>query len=321
MSKKKRHISDRLYDVLLFLMFMLGLAIAVYPTFSDVYGKARDAQLLAKYSDAVESLSEQEIAEELEKAAQYNKELANGDTHVVTEQQYKENITDEEKERYESLLDMSSGGVMGKLDIPKIAVSLPLYHYSSDSVLNKGVGHIHGSSLPVGGEGTHSVLIAHRGLPSSKLFSDLPEVDLGDKFYIHVYGETLAYEVDTIETVYPSDVGELAIDRKADKVTLVTCTPYAVNTYRLLVTGHRVPYEGEDTTGTTLAKIWYSIDPKTVLGIGIMAFVMFVSVVTNRDRKKRKVKLAAVSANNQSVSEKDSNMTDASSNKPRRRTY
>ena len=310
MSKKKRRMSKRLYRALLILLFLVGLAVAVYPTASDIYGKARDSQLMAKYSDAVESMSGKEIAKELEAARQYNTELLNQGFPAVTEAQYKKNISDEEQARYESLLDMSSGGIMGKLDIPKIAVSLPLYHYSSDNVLNKGVGHIHGSSLPVGGKGTHSVLIAHRGLPSSKLFSDLPEVDLGDKFYIHVYGETLAYEVDTIETVYPSDVDKLTIDKDRDQVTLVTCTPYAVNTYRLLVTGHRVDYEGEDTTGTVLDKIWYSVDKKTVLGFGILGFMMFVTIVMSKSKKKRKAREKAKKAMSEAQASKE-NVTES----------
>jgi sortase A len=295
MSKKKRRTKrDIIEGILYALMFFAGFVIAVYPTVSDVYGKARDGQLMAKYSDAIDNLSEDEIADQQERAQAYNEKLAATSTYIVKSDPFENGTATEEDEadaeEYESLLKSSVGDVMGTLDIPSIAVSLPIYHYTNDTSLDKGVGHLYGSSLPVGGESTHSILVAHRGLPSSKLFSDLPEVQLHDKFYINVLGETLAYEVDTIETVYPDDVDGLKIEQGKDLVTLVTCTPYSVNTYRLLVTGHRVEYNGESTTGTIVDKIKYSLDPKTVLGLGIMAFIIFVSAVNKRDGKKKNKK-------------------------------
>lgn len=167
----------------------------------------------------------------LESARAYNEELATCD--------YRWRLTDEQKADYEAQLDVTGEGVMGYVDIPKIDVELPIYHGTSEAVLTVGVGHIEGSSLPVGGVGTHAVISGHRGLPSATLFTDIDQLAEGDVFYLRVLDEVLAYEVDQILTVEPDDLSALAIEEDKDLCTLVTCTPYGINTHRLLVRGHR----------------------------------------------------------------------------------
>ena len=147
--------------------------------------------------------------------------------------------------RYEAILNPLGNGLMGQVEIPCIDITLPIYHYTDEEVLQKGAGHLPGSSVPVGGAGSHAVISAHRGLPSAKMFTDLDRVKIGNVFYIHVLGDTLAYEVDQILTVEPSDTEALSVQEGEDYCTLLTCTPYAVNSHRLLVRGHRIPYEEE----------------------------------------------------------------------------
>ncbi len=265
------------------LMFIVGMGFFFYPTVSDVYGKYRDSKLIAKYSKNVSGMKDADMHEAMEAAYEYNRVLKSKNTHTVYGEQYE---TDEE---YEKLLKINGTGLMCYMDIPAIAVTLPIYHYSNDNVLSKGIGHIHGSSLPVGGDGCHSVLIGHRGLPSLKLFSDLDKIKEGDVFYIHLYDEVHAYRVYEVVTVLPTEVENLVMEDGRDLVTLVTCTPYGINTHRILVKGERVDYNGEETKADTVSVIMHTVDPKTWLGIGIMLFalIMFiVSKIINRKKKK-----------------------------------
>ncbi len=287
-----------LINLLLVIVFLTGLGIFLYPTISDIYGKYRDSKLMTKYSSSVKSLSKEKKEKELKAAIEYNESLRSKGGFVVSGAQYQKYTDEEEKEQYEKLLATSSQKIMGILDIPAIAVSLPLYHWSTDSVLDKGVGHIHGSSLPVGmgispeeegyseKAGSHTVFIAHRGLPSSKLFSDLDEMDIGDMFYVKVLGETLAYKVYSVDVVLPTEVESLKIEKGRDLCTLITCTPYGVNTHRILVKGERVEYKGEKTVAPTSEKIKRTVDPKTVLGVGIMVFAIFLILWDKKQRKK-----------------------------------
>ena len=184
------------------------------------------------YADAVADLDTEEYDKIIAEAENYNKELSKGGIRWV--------MTDQQKEEYESQLDVNASGIMGYIDIPKINIKLPIYHGTGEAVLQVAIGHLSGTSLPVGGESTHCVVSGHRGLPSAKLFTDLDKLVEGDTFTMTVLDRTVTYEVDQIRVVEPTDLSELQIEKGKDYCTLVTCTPYGVNTHRLLVRGHRV---------------------------------------------------------------------------------
>lgn len=219
------------------LLILGGLGILLYSPVSTKWNDYRNRKLGTSYQKSVQRKGKSYLSEMKKKAQSYNQTLFV--PSVPDAFSIRDGIHDPE---YEALLNPDGDGVMASLDIPVIHVTLPVYHYTTNDILKKGAGHLFGSSLPVGGKGTHAVISAHRGLPSARMFTDLNLVKKGDRFYIHVLDETLAYEVDQILTVNPDQTESLAIDREQDYVTLVTCTPYAVNTQRLLVRGHRVPY-------------------------------------------------------------------------------
>lgn len=219
-------------SILLILSFLVGLGLLLYPTFSDYWNSLHQSRAIMSYAADVSKITTEEYEKVIEAAHAYNTEMAQ--RGVIWE------MTDEEREAYNSELNMTGTGIMGYLDIPKINVQLPVYHGTGELVLQTSIGHIEGSSLPVGGEGTHSILSGHRGLPSARLFTDLDKLVLGDTWTLHVLNETLTYEVDQIRIVEPYDFSDLTIDTAQDYCTLVTCTPYGINTHRLLVRGHRI---------------------------------------------------------------------------------
>lgn len=240
-TKDFRLIAYRARFVAFILLFVAGLAFAAYPFLSNFYYEQKVAGELEELAAAVAKGDPEAYRQELESARIYNQDLV-GQT-VPDVFAIREGTTDA---TYEGYLNVLGNQMMGSLRIPVIGVNLPIYHYSTEESLIKGVGHIFGSSLPVGGESSHAVLTAHRGLPSAKLFTDLDQVQKGDRFFVRVLNETMAYEVEHIEVVKPSETRSLAIKRGEDLVTLVTCTPYGSNTDRLLVRGHRIPYEPGD---------------------------------------------------------------------------
>lgn len=223
-------------------IFLIGLSILLYPLVSSTWNQMIANRMMSNYDDTVSNIPDDTLDEMLADARAYNERLlpkAVPDAFAV-----RENVTDLE---YESLLNVSGSGMMGYIEIPAIRTKSPIYHYTTEEALQKGVGHLFGSSMPVGGKGTHAVLSAHRGLPSNKLFSDLDKVVVGDKFFITICGETFAYQIDQIQIVEPDQTDSLALQRGKDYVTLVTCTPYGVNTHRILCRGYRVPYKpGEE---------------------------------------------------------------------------
>lgn len=239
MAKKKRRRKRRplWQDILFLLGFLIGALVWLYPTISDTWNYYRDQKLIASYSQAVEAMDQETYEKEWADAREYN---AQHRVNVIMDA-----FQDEEyilTHPYDALLNPTGNEIMGYIDIPKINVQLSIYHGVGKEALEKGCGHIEGTSLPIGGKGTHAVLSAHRGLPSALLFTDLDQLEEGDLFYITVLGEEMAYEVDEINTVLPYDekVHELiAINEEEDWVTLITCTPYGVNTHRLMVRGHR----------------------------------------------------------------------------------
>ena len=221
------------------LFFAAGLLIVLYPTLSSKWNERRFQELVTEY-DVNAADESRDFSDEIKKVQDYNAILKGSE--VPDAFSIRENVADP---KYEELMNINNNGIMGSIEIPVIDVKLPIYHYTRDEVLEKGVGHLFGSSLPVGGESTHCVLSAHRGLPNAKMFTDLDLLREGDVFYLKVFNDTLAYEVDQILKVEPQETSSLAIEEGKDYVTLVTCTPYAVNTHRLLVRGHRIPYEEE----------------------------------------------------------------------------
>lgn len=223
------------------LLFLAGLAVLLYPSFSDLWNQRRQESMIGTYVETVAQLTKEDHSALRQAAQEYNAGL-DGTFHDAF-------IADRigQDDPYWSLLDPDGSGVMGYIEIPKISVRLPVYHGAGEDALQRGIGHLAGTSLPVGGAGTHCVLSGHRGLPTALLFTDLDRLISGDRFYLHVLNETLAYEVDRIAVVEPTEVSDLLPESGADYVTLVTCTPYGVNTHRLLVRGHRVPYVPEET--------------------------------------------------------------------------
>lgn len=220
------------------IVFLSGLSLMLYPYLSKVWNTYRQSKLTTSYSEVVaEEKEKTDYSTEWEKARAYNEELyEKNDPYAFARAEYAE----EPDETYLSCLDVMGDGMMGYLEIPTIDIKLPIYHTTDENVLENSVGHLEGSSLPVGGENTHAVLSAHRGLPNAKLFTALDSVKEGDTFYLYILDEILCYEVDQILVVEPSDTSELLIEEGKDYVTMFTCTPFAVNTHRLLVRGHRI---------------------------------------------------------------------------------
>ena len=236
-------VKKNISTIILLLIFFVGLSLLLYPTISDYWNSFHQSRAIATYAEAVAELDDEDYEKMWQEAEAYNQKLSN--------QPNRWNLTEEEEEEYNGILDVGGTGIMGYIEIPEIKVSLPIYHGTDEGVLQIAVGHIPGSSLPVGGIGTHSVVSGHRGLPSAKLFTNLDELDEGDVFMIRVLDETLTYEVDKISIVEPDDLTGLEIDPELDLCTLVTCTPYGVNSHRLLVRGHRIPNLEDDSIRVT----------------------------------------------------------------------
>ena len=222
----------RLTTILAVLVFITGLSLLLYPTVSNYFNSLHQSKVVSHYSDALEKMDEAQKQAAIDAAVQYNALLVSNDARFTP--------SEEETRLYNSLLNPDGTGMMGYITIPEIRCKLAIYHSVDDSVLQVGVGHLEGSSLPVGGSSTHCVISGHRGLPSARLFTDIDRLEKGDLFYLHVYGKILAYEVDKISVVEPEDYGPLEIEEGKDLCTLLTCTPYGINTQRLMVRGHRV---------------------------------------------------------------------------------
>lgn len=231
------------------LLFLLALGLTVYPIFSSRYNEAHQSQIHTEYQDAVNALPDTAIPEARAAAQSYNEELWSS---IVQYGSYSKDSVTSAMEEYAGLLDLTGTGTMGYVHIPKLAVSLPIYHGTEEETLDRGVGHLIGSSLPIGGSSTHAILTGHSGLASQKMFSDLDKLEVGDTFYLEVLNEFLAYEVDQINTVLPHDTAYLGLEEGKDLCTLVTCTPFGVNTHRLLIRGHRIAYTPEDKESPTI---------------------------------------------------------------------
>ena len=263
----KKWVTNNIVTVILVGIIMVGLSLIAYPTLANWWNSFHQTRAVASYASAVAEMSHDEYDNLLKDATEYNKTLAQ--TGMIWK------MNDEQVSDYESVLNICGTGIMGYINIPKINISLPVYHGVDESVLQVAVGHIEGTSLPVGGKGTHSVLSGHRGLPSARLFTDLDELEKGDIFYLMVLDETLSYEVDQIRIVLPTELSDLEIDEEKDLCTLVTCTPYGINTHRLLVRGHRVENPEEQPVVRVSADA-FMIDPVLVAPLAAVPLILLL---------------------------------------------
>lgn len=277
-------------NLVICIIFLAGLSLLLYPFVANQWNNYRQKQLISGYEQAV---SEKEAAEgidydaERKKAEDYNEALLPcvlPDSFALAESSGVDPV-------YMNTLNIAGDEMMGSVEIPKIDIKIPIYHTTEEEVLNKGAGHLEGSSLPVGGANTHAVISAHRGLPSASLFTDLDQLKEGDHFLIHVLNETLCYEVDKISVVKPEDTSALAVEDGQDLVTLLTCTPYGVNTERLLVRGHRVPYVEEEVKEEKTVLSGSSLHTNYLLwvfvGLSVTALFVFVLYLKETKLKRR----------------------------------
>lgn len=228
--------------VLIFFIFVTGAGLVAYPLVSNALYEKDQSLVQASYDESLAEKGQPRLDEALQNARDYNEALVAGQA-VLTDPFDPTLIQDPQTEPYASLLNLDGDGIMGYVEVPRIDVYLPIYHGTTTDVLEKGIGHLQSTTLPVGGAGTHTVLTGHTGLAGKRLFTDLTELETGDVFYLHVLGQTLAYQVERIDVVEPTDTSLLVIQPDQDLATLVTCTPYGINTHRLLVQGSRIPYE------------------------------------------------------------------------------
>lgn len=261
MKKKKRNMSN----VLLALVFLAGLSLLLYPTVSNYLNSRLQSGVVSGYQEYVETTNTEEHLRMIQQARQYNQDLFQQGTAF--------SMTEEHKQLYNSLLNLSGNGMMGYLEIPCIDVTLPIYHGVEEQVLQQAIGHIEWTSLPVGGESTHCVISGHRGLPTADLLTHIDRMRIGDRFYLNVLGQKLEYQVDAINVVLPTDTALLAIEEGKDYVTLLTCTPYGINSHRLLVRGSRM-LDGKPTSGTLI--LTDEIEPVSLIYVIPVALVMVV---------------------------------------------
>lgn len=268
-----------LFTVIIVCVFLLGLSLLLYPTVSDWWNTFHQSRAVASYIEKVSTMEDDMYGNILNQAREYNS--------TVADKGVKFRLSDDELKKYESVLNITDSGIMGYVEIPKINCKLPIYHGIDDSVLQVAIGHIAGTSLPVGGESSHCVISGHRGLPSARLFTDIDKLNQGDTFAIHVLDETLYYEVDQIRIVKPEQTENIRITKGEDYCTLVTCTPYGVNSHRLLVRGHRLQNQKDSSVRVTADAIQYEpiiIVPFIALPILIVLIIIFII----RDRRRKR---------------------------------
>lgn len=274
----KKHLST----ILLLLVFLIGLSLLLYPTVSDYWNSLHQSRAIATYAEQVAEIDNDLYDRLWSDAEAYNQTLLDKPDRFL--------LSEEEQTEYESLLNISGNGILGYIEIPSIKCALPIYHGTDEAVLQIAIGHIEGTSLPIGGEGTHAVLSGHRGLPSAKLFTDLDQLVLGDTFLLRVLDETLTYEVDQILIVEPYELDALAIEAGKDYCTLVTCTPYGINTHRLLVRGHRI--ENQETAQTIrVTADALQIEPIIVaplVAVPMLLVLLVIVLFSGNKRKKKK---------------------------------
>lgn len=277
----KKHLST----IILLLVFLVGLSLLLYPSVSDWWNSQTQSRAIATYSEAIAQIDPAVYEEARAAAQEYNRSLIHDIGRLI--------MSDEERAQYDQLLNLTGDGIMGIIEIPVIDVNLPIYHGTSERVLQSAVGHIEGTSLPVGGSGTHCAMSGHRGLPSARLFTDLDKLVVGDIFLLTVLDEVLTYQVDLISIVEPHEVNALNIEEGKDYCTLVTCTPYGINTHRLMVRGRRIATEEEKRVVVVTADA-IQVEPlliAPVIGVPLLVLLTVAALaVPNRRRRKRKSK-------------------------------
>lgn len=273
----RKHIST----IIMAIIFLTGLSLLLYPTVSNFWNSKHQTQVVAEYSDRIEKMGTREKKQALEQAEKYNQTLVS-DAKRFTPSEKQEAL-------YKSLLNADGTGMMGYITIPEIKCKLAIYHTVDDSVLQIGIGHLEGSSLPVGGTGTHCVLSGHRGLTSAKLFTDLDKLQKGDIFLLHIYDQVFTYEIDQIRIVEPGDYGPLEIEEDKDLCTLLTCTPYGINTQRLLVRGKRIANRaGDDSRITSDAVKVNTVVVAIIISIPLLIISFIVVDMASRPSRKKK---------------------------------
>ena len=280
-NKKKK--KGTLTTVILVLIMLAGLAIIAYPTFSDWWNSFHQSRAIASYVQSVTNMDKEEYERMLAEADAYNRKLLTKSNRYI--------FTEAEEAEYNAVMDVTGTGIMGYVEIPKINVSLPIYHGIDEAVLQVAIGHIEGTSIPVGGKGTHAVISGHRGLPSARLFTDIDQLNYGDTFLLQILDRTLTYEVDQIRIVLPSEMQDLEIDPDEDYVTLVTCTPYGINTHRLLVRGRRTENEAEqaNVTADALQLEPLIVAPLVAAPILLILLVMLLFATGRRAKERRAI--------------------------------
>ena len=275
-------IRDRIFTVLLIVVLVVGLSLLLYPTFSDWWNSRVQTKLIANYNAIVSSMNEEDYTELWDSAKAHNEDLRSRSNPYL--------LTDDQKERYPGLLNPAGDGILGYVEVPDIDITLPIYHGTDEMVLQVAIGHLEWTSLPTGGESTHCVISGHRGLPSARLFTDLDKIEVGDRFMIHVLDEMLTYEVDQILIVEPDETDELLIKEGKDLCTLVTCTPYGVNSHRLLVRGHRVENQAQtqDVRITADAFVVEKLIVAPFVLLPILLLMMVWLFISGRKRKKKR---------------------------------
>lgn len=270
--------------ILLVAIFFVGLCVLLYPTISDFWNEKRQSQAIINYDDLIIDLTPEDYSEYFSKADSYNKKISNMSFPFLNHK----NIADE----YYNTLNVNGDGMMGYITIEKIKVQLPIYHGTSNKVLNSAVGHVEGSSIPVGGKSTHSVLSAHRGLPSAKLFTNLDKLENGDVFTIRILDRTITYQIDQVLIVLPEETDSLNIVKGEDYCTLVTCTPYGINTHRMLVRGKRIENIEPDRVINVITEA-YQIDPLLVtpaVAAPLLGLLLIILLVRSGKNKKQTTK-------------------------------
>ena len=279
--KKKKH-GSIISTLSLFAILLIGMGVLLYPTFSNWWNKRHATQAIASYTQAVEDMSEKEREEMLALAVAYNER--------VSKIGFRTTLTDTELSEYRKILDITGTGIMGYIQIPVINVSLPIYHTTEESVLQIAAGHLEGSSLPIGGESSHAALSGHRGLPSARLFTDLDRMREGDIFTITVFDHTVTYRVDQIRIVLPYEIDDLEIIDGEDHVTLITCTPYGINTHRMLVRGTRIENLTEEEIIEVTSEARKLPTYYAMFGVGIPLLFIVLAVLlifTHKPRPKK----------------------------------
>lgn len=280
-------------------VFILALGLTLYPLISTSYSEKHQSEIHVSYEEKMNEIDDSAIIEAKKRAIKYNEQLVPG---VKKVEAFSADGIEQALEAYGDQLNHTDNGIMGYIEIPKMDINLPIYHGTNEKTLELGIGHLVGSSLPIGGSNTHSILTGHSGMANQKMFSDLPNVKIGDVFYIDILNETLAYQVDQIVTVLPEDTSYLQIEENKDYCTLVTCTPFGINTHRLLVRGSRIPYAEEEKKEVEQIS-QEEKNPSTwaqqyalglIIGLFLVLLAVILAIVIN---KRKQNKIISVSIN------------------------